>query len=323
MTTVHLDLAAAVELARLAPSVHNTQPWRFRPDGVALTLSRDPDRRLKALDPSGRQQVISCGAALHLARLGLRLQGADTEMVPFPTPSEPDVLARLVPVPSHTVSAEDVVLADAARHRHTQRGPFEPRVVPHDVVAEIRAAAHERGTWVRVVDDPDDLAALTVLLARADEDELADPAYQEELARWTARPESTRDGVPASATPDVHGRATNLRPRDFSGGRETTAGTAANPLAVERPLALVLGTEQDTPTDWLRAGEALMALLLRAAVEGIQAQPLGQVVDREWSRARLGAALGVVGHPQMVLRLGYAKPGPESPRRSLDDIIDS
>ena len=52
-----------------------------------------------------------------------------------------------------------------------------------------------------------------------------------------------------------------------------------------------------------------MALLLRAAVAGVQAQPLGQVVDREWSRARLGAALGVVGHPQMVLRVGYAKPG--------------
>jgi hypothetical protein len=46
-----------------------------------------------------------------------------------------------------------------------------------------------------------------------------------------------------------------------------------------------------------------MALLLHATVEAVQAQPLGQVVDREWSRARLGAALGVVGHPQMVLRV--------------------
>ena len=323
MTTVHLDLTAAVELARLAPSVHNTQPWRFRSDGAALTLSRDPDRRLMALDPSGRQQVISCGAALHLAQLALRLQGVDTKVVPFPTLSEADVLARLVPVPGHAVLAEDVVLADAARHRHTQRGPFEDRVVPHDVVAGIRAAAVELGTWVRVVDDPDDLVALTVLLARADEDELDDPAYQQELARWTARPESGRDGVPASATPEVHGRASNLRLRDFSGGREPTATTTGDPPAVERPLAVVLGTEQDTPSDWLRAGEALMALLLRATVEGVQAQPLGQVVDREWSRARLGAALGVLGHPQMVLRLGYAKPGPESPRRPVSDIVDS
>jgi hypothetical protein len=115
--------------------------------------------------------------------------------------------------------------------------------------------------------------------------------------------------------------------RDFRGGEQAAGrsarGSAGAPPTVERPLALVLGTEQDTPTDWLQTGEALMALLLRATVEGVQAQPLGQVVDREWSRARLGAALGVVGHPQMVLRVGYAKPGPDSPRRPLDQIVDS
>jgi hypothetical protein len=193
--------------------------------------------------------------------------------------------------------------------------------VPRDVVAEILAAGEAHGAWVRVVDDQDDLVQLTVLLARADADELDDAAYQEELARWTARPASTRDGVPAAATPDVRGRASNLRLRDFT-GHGAAAASSDEPPAVERQLALVLGTEQDTEADWLRAGEALMALLLRASVEGVQAQPLGQVVDREWSRARLGAALGLVGHPQMVLRLGYAKPGPDTPRRAARDIVD-
>jgi hypothetical protein len=195
------------------------------------------------------------------------------------------------------------------------------------VLAELRAVTAEFGTWVRIIDDPDDLAALTVLLARADDDEREDPAYQAELASWTARPEDARDGLPAAATPDVQHRASSLRLRDFRGGEEAASGTARGPVggppAAERPLALVLGTEQDTATDWLGAGEALMALLLHATVEGVQAQPLGQVVDREWSRARLGAALGVVGHPQMVLRVGYAKPGPESPRRPLEQIVDS
>jgi P-type Ca2+ transporter type 2C len=319
--TTQLDLTEAVDLARLAPSVHNTQPWRFRSDDGTLTLSRDPALRLPALDPTGRQQVVSCGAAMHLAVVALRLQGYDTQVVPFPPLADEHVVARLVPVPGHPVSSEDVVLADAARHRHTQRGPFEDRAVPRDVVAEILAAGEAHGAWVRVVDDQDDLVQLTVLLARADADELDDAAYQEELARWTARPASTRDGVPAAATPDVRGRASNLRLRDFT-GHGAAAASSDEPPAVERQLALVLGTEQDTEADWLRAGEALMALLLRASVEGVQAQPLGQVVDREWSRARLGAALGLVGHPQMVLRLGYAKPGPDTPRRAARDIVD-
>ncbi len=323
MTTTLLDLTAVVDLARLAPSVHNTQPWRFRVDGDVLSLSRDtdPERRLDVLDPAGRQQVISCGAALHLARLALRLQGMDAEVVRLPPLAEPGLLAHLVPVPGHPVSSQDVVLAEAARHRHTQRGRFEDRTLPPEVVAEIRAAGAEQGAWVRVVDSPDDLATLTVLLARADDAEREEPGYQEELARWTSRPPGAHDGVPQEATPDVRERASSLRVRDFTGSAPASSAAADRPPA-ERPLAVVVGTEQDTPDDWLRAGEALMAVLLRAAVEGVQAQPLGQVVDRESTRARLGAQLGVVGHTQLVLRMGYARPGPGAPRRPVDDVLD-
>ncbi len=325
MTTTTCDLTAAVELARLAPSVHNTQPWTFRIDGDDLVLSRDTDRRLPALDPTGRQQVLSCGAALHLARLALRVQGFDSTVTPPATVTGEGELARVSPVAGHMVTSEDVALAQAARTRHTQRGPFDPGVLPADVVAAIRSAGEEQGVWVRVVDQPDDLAALTVLLARADEQEREDEAYQAELAGWTDRPAGASVGMPSAATPDVHERASNLRLRDFGVTDSASAGlsTAGEPPPeVERPLAVVLGTEQDTAADWLRAGSALMAVLLRAAVDGVQAQPLGQVIDHEWTRARLGAELGVVGHPQMVLRMGYGRPGPDTPRRPVAEVLD-
>jgi hypothetical protein len=54
----------AVERASLAPSVHNTQPWRFVVRPTVLELHADSDRQLRALDPTGRQLVISCGCAL-------------------------------------------------------------------------------------------------------------------------------------------------------------------------------------------------------------------------------------------------------------------
>jgi hypothetical protein len=53
----------------------------------------------------------------------------------------------------------------------------------------------------------------------------------------------------------------------------------------------------------------------------VQASPLGQVLDQPWARRRLAGELGVVGHPQMVLRLGYAEPGPETPRRPVDELL--
>jgi hypothetical protein len=322
--TMKVDFTSSVELARLAPSVHNTQPWRFRVQGDTLVLSRDPDRRLSAMDPSGRQQAISCGAALHLARLDLRLQGFDSVVDYVPAGGPADDLAVVRPVPGHEVATQDVIWSRAARSRHTQRERFAARPVDPAVVAGLRAAAEVHGAWVRVI-GPDELPSLAVLLSHAEELEQDDPAYQAELAEWTRRPATAHDGVPPEATSDPTGRASTVRLRDFApaGGdaavRPTTA--PAEPPTAEHPLTIVLGTEADRLVDWLHAGEALMDLWLRATVEGVQASPLGQVIDLEWTRERLGAELGVVGHPQMVLRLGYAHPGPDTPRRPVSEVL--
>jgi hypothetical protein len=322
MTTPHPDLAAVVDLARHAPSVHNTQPWRFQADGDVLSLWGDETRRLRVLDPDARQQTMSCGAALYLARLGLRLQGFDP-VVEVTRQGEGRPLARVRAVPGPEVTAEEVVLEHAARARHTQRGPFEDRPVEVEVVAAIRAAVQEEGAWVRFLATPDEQLPVAVLLSHADDLETADEEYREELAAWTARPGEAHDGLTAEAADLGSGvRGSDLRLRDFTaaeGGH--TSAPDDEPPAVEHPLVAVLGTGGDAPADWLVAGQALCALLVQAEVSGVQASPLGQVLDQPWTRRRLAGELGLVGHPQMVLRLGHAHPGPATPRRGVEDLL--
>lgn len=317
------DFTEVIALAALAPSVHNTQPWLFQAEGDTLRLRTDPRRRLSVLDPDGRQQVISCGAALHLARLGLRLQGFDSR-VERPASSGLDGdAARLHVVAGPPASDEEHRLARAAHERHTQRGRFDRRAVSTDVLHRMRDAAQAEGAWVGVLTEPAHLVALAVLLSRADEIEHDDAAYRDELVAWTTRPDSSGDGVPAGAVVDVTARASSLRLRDFAlAARPSGAAPAPHdPPPAEHPVAIVLGTVDDDVAAWLVAGQALMALLLRATVEGVQASPLGQVVDQPWTRSRLAAELGVVGYPQMVLRAGHAEPGPETPRRPVSDVL--
>lgn len=325
MTTPQPDFTAVVDLVRRAPSVHNTQPWHLHVADGVLELRRDPDRQLTVLDPSGRQQVVSCGAALHLARVGLRVQGFGSRVEYLPDPSDGDLLARVHPVPGHEVSDQDVVLERAARRRHTQRGPFDPEPLAPAVAGAIRAAGEAEGAWVRVLTERDELVELAVLLARADEAERDDEAYRRELAAWTRRPAARCDGVPPEAVAEVRHRASTLPLRDFGLGAAGggTAGTAVDeqPPPAERPAVVVLGTTGDSLTDWLVAGQSLSALLLRAQLDGVQASPLGQVVDQPWARSLLAAQLGVVGHPQMVLRIGHARPGPDTPRRPVNDVL--
>lgn len=323
-TSAHPDLAAVVELARHAPSVHNTQPWSFTAEGDSLTMRRDDTRRLPVLDPDARQQTISCGAALHLARLGLRLQGFDPA-VEVSTSGDGSLVVRITAHPGSAPTPEEVVLEHAARSRHMQRGPFDPREVEPEAVHAMREAAQAEGAWVRFLVSTLDQVPLAVLLSHADEAEAHDEAYRAELAEWTSRPETARDGVPPEAADLGPGtRASDLRLRDFAhseDGPGAEASGADEPPVAEHPLVAVIGTAGDSPQDWLVAGQALSALLLQATVDGVQASPLGQVLDQPWSRRRLAGELGSVGHPQMVLRLGHAVPGPETPRRPVDELL--
>src|SRR6185503_16306307 len=93
-------LARAALTARKAPSILNSQPWRWRVDGRTLELRADRSRQISALDPDGRMLTVSCGAALHHARVALAAEGVRTTIGYLPDPADRDLLATLVHVGS-------------------------------------------------------------------------------------------------------------------------------------------------------------------------------------------------------------------------------
>src|ERR687885_111869 len=99
-------LAKAAAAAGYAPSIHNTQPWRWRVHPDRLELFADPSPQLIAGDPDGELLILSCGTALHHARLALAAEGQAAQVRRFPEPSEPDLLAALVPTGAEPVTPE-------------------------------------------------------------------------------------------------------------------------------------------------------------------------------------------------------------------------
>jgi hypothetical protein len=89
------DVARAVEQATRAPSVHNTQPWRWRIGPHSVDLHADWDRHLPATDPDRRDLVLSCGVALHHLRVALAATGLHTEIDRFPDPEDCGHLATV------------------------------------------------------------------------------------------------------------------------------------------------------------------------------------------------------------------------------------
>ena len=319
------DLRTAVELASLAPSVHNTQPWRFTWDGSALTVHEDPARSLPVLDPTGRERRISCGSVVLMARLAFAALGYDVEAELHPwTADDPYRLATLHVRGRTEAAPEDRALAEAIPRRTTDRDPFDARPLPAELLTALHAAAEQEGAFLHVLGEESRSVTveLQVLLSHADDSQRADPAYLEELAAW--RREREAEGVPARALPSVPAelRGSSWALRDFTAAEPHSPAAATEPPPAEHPAVVVLMTRGDGPDDWLTAGQALGRVLLRATVDFVAAQPLTQVLEVPVLRARMRHVLGGVAHPQMLLRLGYGHAGPTSRRRPPEDTVE-
>ena len=87
------------------------------------------------------------------------------------------------------------------------------------------------------------------------------------------------------------------------------------------PLVAVLCTPTDQPTDWVHAGRALAAVLLRAQLDGASASFLDQPVELPAFRTLLQDQLDLPGAAQLVLRLGAGGTVAPTPRRSQHDVV--
>ena len=118
-----------VEVAARAPSVHNTQPWRFTVTGQAIELYADASRQLME-DLAGREMIISCGAALFGLRLAVRSLGCHPEAALFPEPGQRRLLARVRAGRPAPMTSDERAMLQAVPHRHTHRGAFDPGPLP-------------------------------------------------------------------------------------------------------------------------------------------------------------------------------------------------
>jgi len=317
-TRTALESAARASLR--APSVFNTQPWKWRITADVLELSADPARRLGVTDAEGRLLLLSCGGALHHARVTLAAQGRHAEVERLPDERRPDLLARVrvtgpAPLDPHAAS-----LAAAISRRRTDRRAFGERRVSRATMARLGQLVEAEGARLHEVPD-ERVPELAVAVDEAADVEYFDPAFRSELTRWTHRPAWTGDGVPPSTAVAPGHRRVPVRNLLPSGSPGLLVGVGED----EGAAYMILFGAGDRPLDLLRGGEGMSALLLGATAEGVSAAPISEAVEVAWPRQLLRRLVPGDGEPYLIVRLGYAasgEPPPISPRREPRDIIE-
>lgn len=312
-------MLAALRLASRAPSVHNTQPWRWVLRGDALHLYTDTDRLLTAADPRARQMIISCGAMLHHVRTAFGARCWHTDTVRLPDPLEPGHLAEIRFRPWPNPPASLVARAAAIDGRYTDRLPMDAPADWDRVLPRLRMLVSPHYLELLTLDDQarDRLIAAT---RQASALRRHDMHYQSEIDWWAGHSESFEGVPPESLISDAEASRVPVG-RTFP----SAPHSARRPDTEDHAALLVLCSETDSLTDWLRTGEALSAVLLECTVAGLATCPLTHITELPTGRSLLGNLVQRPYLPQLLLRIGTAPDGeqgpPPTPRRPLKDIF--
>ena len=297
-----------------APSVHNSQPWQLLVRGTEVDLLERRDIELRRHDPSGRDRLLSCGAALTNLELAVRALGRDchTELA-----TAEGVAATVTIGRPRATSTRAYALYQAIGRRRSHRHRFFHNRVPTAVRTALVAAGETTGVRVVVPGHLDKLAELLGFATRVLRE---DRGYQRELEVWTAHThgwDALGDGVAEEAlSSEALPVAGLVRP----GTPVPDDVVLADRLAAES--LLIFCTDSDGRVDQVAAGAALQRVWLTAASKALAGSVLTQPLHLTGFRARLVSELALPGVPQAIFRFGYpAVPSAPSPRRPLGELF--
>jgi hypothetical protein len=313
-----------LEYARLAPSVHNAQPWRFIVQGDSIFLAVASERMLDSGDPTSRESWISFGICLEALLQAASGLGMKAEITQIQGASFSDTIATIHVTP-HTSEKQPVVLS-ALKKRQTYRERMEPAIVPLDLVKNCEQAVKNLdGVNVFFMQDKPAIRKVGNYTFKAMSLALGSPDFRHELYHFVHYNWSpSRTGM--------HGYTLG----------EGMLGSVFGKLSIKLGLGLSLkarhdqqrindasalvfiGTKGDVPSFWLSAGRAYMRVALEITKSGLAQGTLAAPIEAASFHEDIEKMLGTSHRLQTMLRVGKAAhPVRSSPRLEVDELTST
>jgi hypothetical protein len=311
----------AVRLACRAPSLHNSQPWRWVAEDDTVQLFLDKDRVLYSTDHSGREALIGCGAVLDHFRVAMAAAGWTAYVDRFPNPNNPLHLASIDLSPMKFVAEGHRRRADAILLRRTDRLPFAEPPDWDSVLSQLRSTVTTDAVRLDVIAEEwrTELAEASQLTESL---RLYDSSYHAELSWWTG-PFETREGIPHSSLVSAPESDRVDIGRSFPVTRNSDRRLG---FGHDHSKILVLSTYDNERASVLQCGETLSAVLLDAAMAGLATCTLTHITELEASRHIVATLIEQTTTPQVLIRVGLVPQiedvPPATPRRPIDEVFE-
>ncbi len=307
-----------IRYATLAANGHNTQAWKFAIQENAISIYPDYIRRLPIVDPDDRELWISLGCALENLLIAARATGYAPEV---DYPDTEDFIRVLL---TANMPQESSLFA-AIPHRQTTRSEYNGQAVETALLDQLVDMPQEPGVLLRFVTEPAEFERVVEYVHLGNMSQYADKAFVDELIAWLrfTRKEAlaSLDGLytRSSGNPEV--------PRWL--GQMFVSGTTPQQQADidirkmrSSPHALVIASEIENKTTWVRTGQVYERMALLMTSLGIQSAFLNQPVEVAGLRSQFQSAMAFGGaFPQLLIRFGYGNPMPLSLRRPIETVL--
>jgi len=300
--------------AILAPSSHNTQPWKFYLDENTVKIYIDMDRWLKVADSDKRELHISIGCAVENLTVAANSFGYACEVNYLPETDHKDPAVSIKLKNSSSQSSSDSKdLFEAIRARHTNHNIYDANSVEEEKLQKLENYAQEEGIYLHLTDDASIKREVDSLMIKGDAMQFADPEWREELGYWM--------GQGVFGTSWLTSKMSQLAVTYLNMGKSTAKKDSE--LLMSAPILGVISSGSDERESRIKAGRTFERLALTAASLNVSLHPMSQILEIPELKSEVAKLIPVADvYPQQTFRLGYAEPERKhSPRRPLPEVL--
>jgi len=301
--------------AILAPSIYNSQPWKFNVSNDEILVFADQSRWPRVADKDRRELYMSLGCAIENLVIAAEHFGYNCSVSYFP--GEKDLAAAISLTPQSEVgSYSRPDLFEAITTRRTNRQPYESRTISRQDLDALNKTGSNSDVSIILTDDLDTKERLRNLVIEADRVLYSDINFKSELGHWLSQGVMGPTGIGA--------KIAQMKMVFLNEGPEQIRKDAD--LINSTPSIGFISTRNNDSISDLKAGRALERLWLAATARGISLQPMSQALEVPETKEELAELLAggaEMKEVQQAFRLGYCEEDvSHSNRRPLEDALE-
>jgi len=313
------NILKIIDIAKLAPSVHNVQPWKVRVSGDTVIILIDKSNKLTYGDPTGRESFISLGIFSETLILAAKRFGLDVEKLTIKNKQ-----AQITFKKSQNKTSKDEY-ENFIKSRSTDRSIYKKIDINKKTIDSITNIGSTKKVKVWAIVDNEKINMIAELTSKGISLALTSPDFRRELSGLLILPWSNKQrGIPVKSL-KIPWYIETLEPVLIKLGLGLKSEARLEKTRWQSASAVIFITTQgDMQEDWLLAGRTYLTVSILIEKAGLSQATSAALVEASTFHEDIEKMLKTKQRIQCVLRIGRGSSKKVySPRVPAEQLIST